>query len=207
MALEDKVLKVLGRGAITYDGLRAELGISPDELDAAIRNLESSRDIARDRGRFHLNGAEPTPSAESAQASAEEQVVATKKKVCSNCSDEKVLDDFPINTTCADGHSNQCKQCISEKSKARRLAKLGRPDAATSLPVASVTGKVGVAVSFPKVSAMPPLMILHFQDGVRIGPVHTSEAGVAQMPFHVDMSAEQLDELVTWWAASRKSAA
>lgn len=206
MALEDKVLKILGRGAATWDGLRGEVGVSPGELDAAIRNLEGAHEITRDRGRFHLNGAEPTPNSVAAQASAEEAIVATKKKVCSNCTDEKPLDDFPVNKECTDGHSNQCKQCIGDKAKARRLAKLGRPAAAAKAPVASQTGKVVVAVSFPKVSAVPPVMILHFQDGVRIGPVHTSDAGVAQMPYHVDISAEQLDELVTWWTASRKSA-
>jgi hypothetical protein len=46
-------------------------------------------------------------------------------------------------------------------------------------------------------------MILHFQNGVRIGPITTSDTGLAQMPYHVDLNAKQLDELVAWWAESR----
>jgi hypothetical protein len=198
MALEDKILKVLERGAITYDGLLAELGATPGELDKAIRHLETAHEIARDRGRFHLNGADP-PAHQVAAAVADipktaSPTMATKKKVCSCCNTEKSVDDFPANKECKDGHSNQCKACIAQKSRARRLAKAPAPATKT-------------AVFAPKDSTVPPVMILHFHDGVRIGPVCISATGVAQMPYHVDVSAGQLDELTSWWLASKKDVA
>lgn len=210
MALEDKILQILGRGAITWDGLRAELGVSPGELDASIRNLEGAHQIARDRGRFHLNGApQATQPTATAQASAEDDPV--KKKPCNDCGVPKLLDDFPVNTACKDGHSGQCKECISKKSKVRRLAKQGGSAAAAAKtpvpPSAAPPIKSAPVVLAPKASFIPPVMVLHFQDGVRVGPVSVSSAGVAQMPYHVDISADQLDELVTWWLASKKAAA
>lgn len=210
MALEDKILQVLSRGAITWDGLRAELGISPGELDASIRNLEGAHQIARDRGRFHLNGAVPTaPTTAAAQASIQDDPV--KKKTCNDCGAPKALDDFPVNAACKDGHSGQCKECISKKSKARRLAQQGGSAAAAAkkpVPLSAAPAVKSVPVVLaPKASFIPPVMVLHFQDGVRVGPVSISDAGVAQMPYHVDISAEQLDELVTWWLASKKAAA
>lgn len=203
MALEDKILTVLERGAITYDGLLADLGRPPSELDEAIRHLETAHQVTRDRGRFHLNGAEPRPPKLAAATVDTPQTtssnMATKKKVCSCCAAEKPFDDFPVNQECKDGHSNQCKACIAEKSKARRLAKVGKSAAATPAPTTKA------ATSAPKDSTTPPVMILHFCDGVRIGPVCISATGVAQMPYHVDISAEQLDELTTWWIASKES--
>jgi hypothetical protein len=206
MAIEDKILQVLGRGAITWDGLRAELGATPGKLDAAIRHLETAREISRDRGRFHLNGAtEPTANNEPAQAFiVEEPVTTSKKKSCSSCGVEKPLGDFPENKECRDGHSNQCKKCISEKAKARKLARLGSAPLPITTPLAPVAAPKVLA---PKASFIPPVMILSFQDGVRIGPVHISDTGVAQMPYHVDISAEQLDELTTYWLVSKKGAA
>lgn len=47
------------------------------------------------------------------------------------------------------------------------------------------------------------LMVLHFEDGVRIGPITTSDAGLAQMPYHIDLSRAALEELFTWWKESR----
>jgi hypothetical protein len=205
MALEDKILQTLGRGAITWDGLRAELGATPGELDAAIRHLETAREIARDRGRFYLSGTPPTTgNGETALAFADPQgePMTTKKKTCSCCTAEKPLDDFPENKECRDGHSNQCKQCIREKAKARRLAKQGNLPQADKTPTAPAS-----KVLASKASPIPPVMILNFHDGVRIGPIHISDIGVAQMPHHVDISAEQLDELTTYWLASKKSAA
>lgn len=206
MALEDKIRQVLGRSAVTWDGLRAELGVTPEELDAAVRHLETTREISRDRGRFRLNGTPETTADSEAPLvlpDAEGEAMATKKKVCSNCTEEKPIDDFPENKECRDGHSNQCKRCISDKAKARKLAKLKGASPTRPTPAPTAAPKVLA----PKASFIPPVMILHFQDGVRIGPLHTSAAGVAQMPYHVDVSAEQLDELMTWWAASKKGAA
>lgn len=214
MALEEKVLQILGRGAITWDGLRAQLSANPDDLDAAIRNLEGSRQISRDRGRFQLNGVHNvTTQTAAAQASAEGEPVSNqKKKPCSDCGATKLLEEFPVNSICKDGHAGQCKACVSKKGKERRAAKQGTPAAAAIAamrrPAPEASEPARIVDRRPPVAkaAIEPVMILHFADGVRIGPVHTSDAGIAQMPFHVDVSAEQLDELVTWWTANRKSA-
>ena len=204
MALEDKILQVLGRGAMTWDGLRAELGATPGDLDAAIRHLETAREIARDRGRFHLNGAEPPPQQIAAATETTTQpmsdAMTTKTKTCSKCSAPKPLDQFSKHPATKDGYDSRCKECVKRAAQARKLAKQGGSAAATP-------AKASAVVLAPKASFIPPVMILHFQDGVRIGPVHTSAAGVAQMPYHVDISAEQLDELTTWWLASKKDVA
>lgn len=215
MALEDKAFAIISRGAVTYDGLRSQLGANPDDLDSAIRNLEASRQIRRDRGRFYLNGVDHvTQQPAAAQASVEEEPVSNqKKKPCSDCGVPKLLDEFPLNSACKDGHSGQCKACVSKKGKERRAAKQGTPAAAAIAamrrPVLEVTEPARSADRPPPVAkaAIEPVMFLHFADGVRIGPVHTSDSGIAQMPFHVDVSAEQLDELVTWWTAAKRSAA
>lgn len=204
MALEDKILQVLSTGAITWDGLRAELGATPGDLDAAIRHLETAREITRDRGRFYLSGTHQTTGNSQAAVAlpdVEGETMATRNKVCSSCTHPKPLDDFPVNKECKDGHSNQCKQCIAEKARARRLAKQG------GLPRADKTlTPLAPKVLAPKTSLIPPVMILSFHDGVRIGPVHISNTGVAQMPYHVDISSEQLDELTAYWLASKKGA-
>lgn len=206
MALEDKILTVLGRGATTWDGLRAELGVSPGELDSAIRTLESAHEISRDRGRFHLNGAVPLTQqiATATEATVEATSYAMKTKTCSKCCVPKPLEDFAKHPATKDGYDGRCKDCVSKAAKERRLAKLGGVIPAVAKTAAP---SFKVTVLAPKASFVPPVMILHFQDGVRIGPVHTSAAGVAQMPYHVDVSGEQLEELVTWWIASKKSAA
>lgn len=215
MALEDKVLQILRGGGVTWDGLRAQLGANPDDLDAAIRNLEGSRQISRDRGRFHLNGVDHvTQQPAAAQASAEGEPVSNqKKKPCSDCGATKLLEEFPNNSLCKDGHSGQCKACVSKKGKERRAAKQGTPAAAAIAamrrPAPQPSEPARIVDRRPPVAkpTIEPVMFLHFADGVRIGPVHTSEAGIAQMPFHVDVSAEQLDELVTWWTAAKRNAA
>lgn len=206
MALEDKILTVLGRAATTWDGLRAELGVSPGELDAAIRTLEGAHEISRDRGRFRLNGAEPVTQQIAAATETATQPVSdtmtTKTKTCSKCTTPKPLDQFSKHPATKDGYDGRCKECVRKAAQARKLAKQGGIAATTKTPAPAAP-----KVLAPKASFVPPVMILNFQDGVRIGPVHISNTGVAQMPYHVDISAEQLDELATWWLASKKDAA
>lgn len=53
----------------------------------------------------------------------------------------------------------------------------------------------------------PTIAILHFPDGVRVGPLVTSDCGLAQMPFHIDLTNEQLDTLCEWRVVARKKVA
>lgn len=46
------------------------------------------------------------------------------KKECIKCGKPKELEEFPKNKVCKDGHTNECKMCKSEKSKAARLKKI-----------------------------------------------------------------------------------
>jgi hypothetical protein len=123
-----------------------------------------------------------------------------KTKTCIKCETPKPLEQFSKHPATKDGYDSRCKECVRKAARARRLAKQG--GSAAEMPA-----EAPAVVLAPKASFIPPVMVLHFQDGVRVGPVHTSAAGVAQMPYHVDISAEQLDELMAWWAASKKNAA
>lgn len=53
----------------------------------------------------------------------------------------------------------------------------------------------------------PTIGILHFPDGVRLGPLVISDCGLAQMPFHIDLTNEQLDTLCEWREGARKKVA
>lgn len=225
-ALEEQVLNVLSRAATTWDGLRAELGATPGELDSAIRRLELSRQVTRDRGRFHIHGG--TASAPAiAQATSEEPSVPKQtpaseassepvtEKVCKRCTVRKPIGDFHKHPSSRDGHDPNCKQCKKELHQARQVAKRSGKPAATAIakmrqrpPAQEISGPAKPVISTVDVERLlattqapvAPVMILHFADGVRIGPLVTSAAGVAQMPFHVDLSAAQVGELVTWWS-------
>lgn len=194
MSLEDTVLKLVGDSAITWDGLRAECGVSPGELDAAIRVLERTRSITRDRGRFYLPGAKPvTKQTATAEASNE-----PAEKICKGCKETKPIEEFHKHPASKDGHDARCKACKKASNAAYREKQLGQP--------ARLPGDADVLASAVRSSPGGPLMILHFADGVRLGPMITSETGLAQMPFHVDLSGRQLDELCTWWASAKAAA-
>lgn len=56
--------------------------------------------------------------------SGEKEDEMTEKKVCSNCKEEKAIDDFAPCKLTKDGREGQCRQCRAKKAKARRLDKL-----------------------------------------------------------------------------------
>jgi hypothetical protein len=217
-ALEEQVLNVLGRAAATWDGLRAELGATPGELDSAIRRLELSRQVTRDRGRFHLHGvtastpviAQATieePSVPKQTAADEASSAPTEKRCKGRCNSVKPLDDFHKNAATPDGHASECKACKAAVNKEYRLRKAGKPPSVPRPAQASIDRHNTTVATGPTPATqapVAPVVILHFADGVRIGPLVTSVAGVAQMPFHVDLSAAQVGELVTWWSKATR---
>ena len=185
--IQDRVLELLGRAPATYDGLRGSLGAQSAELDEAIRVLERSKHITRDRGRFHLVGADAPPP-EVAEASREESSMA--KKTCSSCGKDKAAGEFPKTGA-------QCKACLAIKAAARYQ---GAQKSAGKKPRKAA---VAPARHIPGTFNGSGLMILQFEDGVRIGPITTTESGLAKMAHHVDLNAEQLEELIRWWKEAR----
>lgn len=201
MVLEEKVLDLLARGPMTYDGLRAELGVAPGDLDAAIVSLSRGRSITRDRGRLCLPGTAPVnQTAIKLTGQVTDVASPPGQKVCRICGELKPLEEFHKHPASKDGRDPRCKKCAKAKARARYAKREGRSiDAVTVAPVN------GPSVAPPAPTA--PVMILHFADGVRIGPIVTSAAGLAQMPYHVDLTSKQLDDLVAWHQASKAAAA
>lgn len=193
--LEDKILAALGRAASTWDGLRGALGATPGELDEAIHTLERAKAIHRDRGRFYLNGAHHAAPATAEATTNEGDSMTTK--TCSHCHKDKGLDDFPKKGA-------QCKACISEKAAAAYQAKRKASAPAPAKRVKRAARVSSTPPLAPRTSG--PLGILHFADGVRVGPMHASASGIMQFLSFIDLSAAQLDELTTWWAAAKASA-
>lgn len=142
---------------------------------------------------------------------AEASSAPTEKRCKGRCNSVKPLDDFHKNAATPDGHANECKACKAAVNKEYRERKAGK-SAATAIakmrrrpPAQETNGPTALTpVEIPREllarAPVSPVVILHFADGVRIGPLITSSAGVAQMPFHIDLSAAQVGELVTWWS-------
>jgi hypothetical protein len=189
MALEDKILEQLKGSKPTYDQLRGQLGVRSGELDEALDRLNRAGEIKCMLGRFHLsNGA------------AEEKVtVNTNTKICSVCGQEKAGTEFAK-------VGRQCKVCLAERAKKRYQAAHSAPT--RSKAKASAPKRVARKSSTPPLApgASGPLGILHFNDGVRVGPMHASASGIMQFRAFIDLSGAQLDELFTWWRAARGAA-
>lgn len=223
MSIEDDALRALGEEALTYDQLRARLGVNPSELDAVLARLHRSRLVDRHGARFHVCGGSPAAPARVAEASAGEK--PTMKR-CPQCEQQKEPQEFYAEPKSRDGLSSWCRTCTRTKQKqyyekgkqrAAGAAKKPRPKPAVTrakaAPKRATTARPAISFGYSPPAAAaaipqtPAIAILHFHDGVRIGPMVASASGISQMPFHVDLSAAQLDELCSWWAATREGGA
>lgn len=182
---------------MTYDGLRAALSTTSYELDAALQNLDRSKDIKRFKGRIMLNNTlAPAPSPTIAEASSVPESPKPKgvqpmaKKHCSKCDTDKERSEFGKNSSTGDGLQSYCKACMSGYSKNPSPAKK---------PKASPAPKPARAPKAAKeLNGDQQLAILETGDGgIRIGYLF-KDGPFTRMPISVDLSAEQLDELVAW---------
>lgn len=116
----------------------------------------------------------------------------------------------------------ECHETLSLRAlhtayRAAGAAKKPRPKPAVTrakaAPKRATTARPAISFGYSPPAAAaaipqtPAIAILHFHDGVRIGPMVASASGISQMPFHVDLSAAQLDELCSWRAATREGGA
>lgn len=197
------MLDILARRAMTYDGLRAELRTTSHELDAALQNLDRSKDIKRSAGRILINNGLLLPAAVVAEASIapepppagakpkrEKGESAMAKKHCKRCDTDKPAGEFGKNSAKPDGLQGYCKACVSDYGKRRGAPKN---------PKASPAPKPARAPAAAKeLNGDQQLAILETGDGgVRIGYLF-KDGPFTRMPISVDLSAEQLDELVAW---------
>lgn len=190
-ALEEKVLEFLARKAMTYDGLRSALRTTPNELDAALQNLDRTKDIKRAQGRILINnGLAPAPTI--AQAVSVPEAATPKgdtkmaKKNCSKCTLDKERSEFGKNASKTDGLQAYCKTCMSGYDKKR----------ATKKKPAIAAARASVAVK--ELTGVQQLAILETPGGgIRIGYL-AKDGPLTTMPVSVDLSAAQLDELVAW---------
>lgn len=139
------------------------------------------------------------------------------EKVCTGeCGESKAAttEFFYKAPGCQDGLTGQCKVCIGNRAK-----KLKKDRAKGSAPAAAKAGKrKAIIVAKPKRAAPAPrpsspivdgesmcdeLAILHTPSGFRLGPLHKTIGGLVQMPYHIDLSFDQVDELT----AMRKAVA
>lgn len=210
--LEDKALAVIRKQPVTYDQLRSQLGANPDDLDAAIANLERSREIIRDRARFKIRspaGGEsgpPTAAAEAVSALSPPAAEGSGKKHCPKCQEDKPLDAFGRNDSKSDGRQAWCRPCMNANARARTQIVRQSKDQTQRIAREAADALPASPIASPAKQSTPEIAILHFEDGVRIGPMIKSSCGLSQMPYWIDLSAAQLDELTAWHLSTKKKA-
>jgi len=197
MGLEDKVLELLKHAEPTYDQLRAQLGARSHELDQALASLDRSRMIKRAFGRIQLNGSPEHEPAIAEAIEAKEDSVSDETKVCKACGKRKPVTDYYTGAA-------RCKRCVLDAQAAAKAAKTGKPVVARRKRSAPTNGAKRASPA-TITTATWPLGILHFADGVRIGPMHASLSGIMQFRSFIDLSAAQLEELLGWWNAAKEN--
>ena len=114
------------------------------------------------------------------------------KTTCTGCGIPKAAGEF------YESNPTRCKKCLSEQTKARRATagKSGgggaRPKSTAPAAATKVTGAKGNGAT-----TIEDLAVIHIPAGFRLGPLHKTTAGLVHMPYYVDLSFGQLDELAT----------
>lgn len=210
MSLRERILERLGRRPMMAMQLCAELGMSPKELDVELLDLVADGTLARDGGKLHVKQTaapaaaaadqvlvkdQPDPKANGIHQAhpQKEATTVAQKKICTGlCGQAKLLSEFY-------DRQSQCKRCMLDQQKASRLArtKAARGGGARS---PKSPKRRPQKVSAETSAVLPPsrLAVIHTPGGVRLGPLSESRAGLIQMPYHVDLSWEQFDELAAW---------
>ena len=62
------------------------------------------------------------------------------EKACNACRVVKPITAFPVNKSCADGHTGTCKACVADRVSKRRSAKKEQKNGKTA-PLTSLDGK------------------------------------------------------------------
>jgi hypothetical protein len=184
-AVGDRILERLARIPMNGIALRMEIGCEDDELTAQLRALEEAGTIRRLNGKYHITPAAPI-------AAQEPEVPKVEEKVCTGpCGESKPVSEFY-------DRQSQCKRCVLNRQK---MLKVKRSGAVRKMGGGSITPK-RAGPRPAKVSAETPaiqdLAVIHTETGVRLGPLTKSAGGLIQMPYHVDLSWQQFDELTEW---------
>jgi hypothetical protein len=126
-----------------------------------------------------------------------QEATMAETKVCSKCEKRKSIDDF---------YSGQgkCKRCFLDDQKASKLARAAGAGGTASNEGGGSARPKSAAPAKPTAGAkangaaskIEDVAVIHIANGFRLGPLHKTTAGLVHMPYYVDLSFEQLEELV-----------
>lgn len=131
-----------------------------------------------------------------------------KEKTCRGaCGESKpaTAEFFYKHPASTDGFDGVCKICKYAAQKARKKAaangsaaakkgKAKRMPRSAKLPAAAPARARPLNATAPLTGA-EELAILSIPSGFRVGPLHRTLGGLMQMPYHIDLSFDQVDEL------------